>query len=150
MATSGTVTFAAGEAAKTLAVTILADARNERNETFTLVLSNASGAYIADGETTGTIVNSDPLQKAWLARFGRAVASHVSDAVEARLGGGRDKQTIPPHVTTITCTLRCCGRRPIDHIGLSTDLSAKSLNVIDNKHGERELQMSCKRSDSRQ
>ena len=149
MATSGTVTFAAGEAAKTLAVPILADARNERNETFTLVLSNASGAYIADGETTGTIVDSDPLQKAWLARFGRAVASHVSDAVEARLGGGRDKQTIPPHVTTITCTLRCCGRRPIDHIGLSTDLSAKSLDVIDNKHGERELQMSCKRRVSR-
>ena len=46
MATSGTVTFAAGEAAKTLAVPILDDARNEGNETFTLVLSNASGAYI--------------------------------------------------------------------------------------------------------
>ena len=44
MATSGTVTFAAGEAAKTLAVPILDDARNDGNETFTLVLSNASGA----------------------------------------------------------------------------------------------------------
>ena len=46
---------------------------------------NASGAAIADGEATGTIENSDPLQKMWLSRFGRTVADHVVDAVAGRL-----------------------------------------------------------------
>ena len=33
----------------------------------------------------GTIANSDPLQKVWLSRFGRTVASHVTEAVSDRL-----------------------------------------------------------------
>ena len=51
----------------------------------TLTLSNASGARIRDAEATGTIVNSDPLPRAWLARFGRTAAGHVLDAVGERL-----------------------------------------------------------------
>ena len=55
----------------------------------TLTLSNASGARIEDGEATGTIVNSDALPKAWIARFGRTVADQVMDAVEARMEAAR-------------------------------------------------------------
>ena len=51
---------------------------------------NPSGAYIEDGEATGTIENSDPLPVAWTARFGRAVASHLVDALEARLEGASE------------------------------------------------------------
>ncbi len=43
---------------------------------------------LAEGEgrtATGTINNSDPIPKAWLARFGRTVAEQVLDAVGARL-----------------------------------------------------------------
>ena len=86
--TSGTLRFAPGETAKTVRVPVLDDVVDEGEETFTLRLSAASGARIADGEATGTIVNSDPLSKAWTARFGRSVATHVLDAVGERLQGG--------------------------------------------------------------
>ena len=75
---------------------VLDDAHDEGEETLTLRLSNASRARIADGVATGTIKNSDRLQRAWLARFGRTAATHVTDAVGDRLRGtpGQDS-----HVT---------------------------------------------------
>ncbi len=85
--TSGTLTFAPGETGKTVRVPVLDDAHDEGEETLTLRLANASRARIADGTATGTIENSDPLQRAWLARFGRTVATHVTDAVGDRLRG---------------------------------------------------------------
>ena len=84
-ATSGTLTFAAGETGKTVEVPVLDDALDEGSETFVFRLSNAAGARITDGEATGTIKNSDPLQKMWLSRFGRTVADHVTAAVSDRL-----------------------------------------------------------------
>ena len=89
-AASGTLTFAPGETAKTVAVAILDDAIDEGKEKFTLRLSNPQGAYLRNmhREATGTIRNSDPLQKMWLSRFGRMVGSQVSDAVAERLVGG--------------------------------------------------------------
>ena len=84
-AASGTLTFAAGVLTQTVAVALLDDAVDEGRETFTLTLSNASGAQIADGEAVGTIINTDHMPKAWTARFGRAVAVHVVGAVEQRL-----------------------------------------------------------------
>ena len=84
-ASSGTLVFAPGETSKTVAVPVLDDAIDEGEETFTLALSDPSGATIADAEAVGTITNSDPLQKMWLSRFGRTVASHVTDAVSDRL-----------------------------------------------------------------
>ena len=86
-ATSGKLTFDPGETGKTVKVTVLDDAHDEGEETLTLTLSNATGARIRDGEATGTIVNSDPIPQAWLARFGRTVADHVVDAVAERLTG---------------------------------------------------------------
>ena len=86
-AASGTLTFDPGETAKTVDVPVLDDAHDDTEETLTLTLSNASGARIRDGEATGTILNSDAIPKAWLARFGRTVADHVVDAVAARLDG---------------------------------------------------------------
>ena len=84
-AASGTLTFAAGESSKTVSVALLDDAIDEGEETFALKLSNAQGAHVVDGEATGTIVNTDHMPKAWTSRFGRTVAVHVVDAVEARL-----------------------------------------------------------------
>ena len=88
-ATSGTLTFSAGETAKTVTVAVLDDAHDEGSETLTLALSNASGAYLADGSATGTITNSDLMPQAWLARFGRTVADQVLDAVEGRITASR-------------------------------------------------------------
>ncbi|WP_428097254.1 Calx-beta domain-containing protein [Candidatus Rariloculus sp.] len=80
-ATSGTLTFRAGETDKTVSVPVLDDAHDEGEQTLTLRLSAASGAVIADGEATGTIENTDPMPKAWLARFGRTASDHAVEAI---------------------------------------------------------------------
>ena len=89
--TSGTLTFAAGETEKTVSVPILQDAHDEGDETLTLTLSNPSGdnAWLKDGEATGTIENTDPMPRAWLARFGRTVAEQAIAAVEGRFSATR-------------------------------------------------------------
>ena len=84
-AVRGTLEFAAGETSQTIDVEIIPDQIEEDGEKFTLRLSNAVGARIADGEAVGTILNDDPIPKAWLARFGRTVADQVVTVVGARL-----------------------------------------------------------------
>ena len=97
-ATSGTLTFAAGETSKSVSVPILDDAIDEGTEYFLLRFSNPRGATLAAGEreTQGLIRNSDPLQAMWLARFGRMVASDAVASVTARLETPRDAGS---HVT---------------------------------------------------
>ena len=85
VAAAGTLFFYAGELTKTVAVTVLDDVHDDDGETLTLTLSNPLEARIVIGEATGTIVNSDPLPKAWMARFGRTIAGHLVDAMQARL-----------------------------------------------------------------
>ena len=81
---SGTLTFAAGETAKTVTVVTLDDAVDDDGETLILHLRYAFGARIEDSEATGTIHNSDPLPKGWLSRFGRTSAAHVVDMLDDR------------------------------------------------------------------
>ena len=54
-ATSGSVVFRKGTINTEIAVPVLNDAVEDDGETFTLTLSNVSGAEIADGEAVGTI-----------------------------------------------------------------------------------------------
>ena len=89
-ATSGTLTFQAGESEKTIEVAVLDDSHDEGEETLTLRLSNASGGRLTDGEATGTIENRDLLPKALLARFGRAAALHVVEQVQERIEARRE------------------------------------------------------------
>ena len=53
-ATSGTLTFAAGQTSKTITVAVRGDTLVEGAETLRVVLSNATGATIAAGNGTGT------------------------------------------------------------------------------------------------
>ena len=87
-ATSGTLTFAAGETSKTVHVPIIDDSHDEGEETFGFRLSNAAGARMGDGQATGTIANTDPMPRAWLSRFGRTASAHVAGAVVERFRGG--------------------------------------------------------------
>ena len=94
---SGTLTFTAGETAKTVSAPVLDDAHDDGGETLTLTLSNPSGgnAYLSDGTATGTIDNADPQPQAWLARFGRGAAVQTVDLLTGPLRGrGRGRQ--PP------------------------------------------------------
>ena len=90
-AASGTLTFAVGESSKTVSVAVLDDAHDEGEETFTLSLSNASGAWLEDSEATGTIKNTDLMPAALLARFGRATAEQVVEHIEERMAAPRQR-----------------------------------------------------------
>ena len=56
---NGTMIIRAGETSATIAVTVLDDNDVESNEQFTVNLSNADGATIADGTGVGTIIDDD-------------------------------------------------------------------------------------------
>jgi hypothetical protein len=58
-ATSGTLAFLPGETKRTISIAIKGDRKRELNETFTVRLSNPSGADINDGVATATILNDD-------------------------------------------------------------------------------------------
>ena len=87
-ATSGTLTFAPGETAKTISVPVFEDGHDEDHETLMLTLSNPHPwrrVRLHDATATGTISNSDAMPRAWIGRFGRTVADQVLDAVDARM-----------------------------------------------------------------
>jgi Calx-beta domain/Right handed beta helix region len=56
---AGTLTFAPGDTSEAVTVNVVADSLHETDEQFTVVLSGASGAGIANDTGTGTIVNDD-------------------------------------------------------------------------------------------
>jgi hypothetical protein len=60
LATSGTLSFAAGETAKTVTVTVKGDTLNEVDESFTVVLSSPANASIGKALALGTIVDDEP------------------------------------------------------------------------------------------
>ena len=59
-AASGTLTFPPNVATQPLVVPVTGDVLDEPNETFFVNLSSPTGATIADGQATGTIVDNDP------------------------------------------------------------------------------------------
>jgi Ca2+-binding RTX toxin-like protein len=59
--TSGQLTFEPGEQTKTISVPVKADNLYEGDETFTVEISNPSGATIGQGEAVGTIQDDDPV-----------------------------------------------------------------------------------------
>ena len=87
-ARSGTLSFAAGETEKTLRVTVLDDAVDEGDETMVVVLDPGAGVARGDRLAVGIIENSDPMPRAWLARFGRTASDHVVEAIAERWRGG--------------------------------------------------------------
>ena len=87
--TSATLTFAVGDEDKRVDVPVLDDLHDEELETFKLKLSNPVGGTIDDAEGVAYVINSDPLPKAWLARFGRTVAEQMLDGVTGRLAAPR-------------------------------------------------------------
>ena len=77
--------FAAGETEKIVTVPIIADLTDEGSESIKGALLGATGAAIRTPEAEGWIVNSDPMPRAWITRFGRTAASHAVDAIADRL-----------------------------------------------------------------
>jgi len=59
-AATGTLTFAAGQTSQVVNIAVASDATYDANETLTLALASPSGATIAHGTATGTILNDNP------------------------------------------------------------------------------------------
>ncbi|MCY3623787.1 MAG: hypothetical protein OXH68_19025 [Gammaproteobacteria bacterium] len=81
-----------GETEETSFVRIRQDSVNDGGETVKVKISNArlcndasKTVNIARAQATGTIRNTDPIPKDWLARFGRTVASQAVDVISGRL-----------------------------------------------------------------
>ena len=98
-AKSGTLTFSAGTTSKTISVSIADDIENESDETFTVTLSNASGADLGTSTATGTIENRrvEPLTASFSGMPTEHDGSsfsfelHFSDNVEAGFKKIRDR-----------------------------------------------------------
>ena len=60
VARTGTVKFAGKKLTRTVAVTVISDAIDEADETFSLELTGAKGAVISDGEGVAIINDDDP------------------------------------------------------------------------------------------
>jgi len=56
---SGTISFAPGQTVRTILVQTVDDVSVEPNQTFSVTLSNATGASITDGTGVGTIIDND-------------------------------------------------------------------------------------------
>ena len=93
-AVSGALRFGPGETAKTVSVPVLNDTHDEGSETLTLALSAPFGAEVADGTATGTIVNTGPIPRAWITRFGRTVGLQAIEAIGDRLGGAGGTEVV--------------------------------------------------------
>ncbi len=92
---SGVARFAAGAVRAEVRIETLDDSHDEGQETFAVLLSDARGVVIADGEATGMIVNSDPMPRSWLGRFGRSVAEQALDGIAERMGSAGESARAP-------------------------------------------------------
>ncbi|WP_052293709.1 cellulase family glycosylhydrolase [Azospirillum sp. B510] len=85
-ATSGKLTFAAGETAKTVTVKVLSDHLSEGTETFGLKISNPTAATIADGTGTGTIVDASAAKMAAASLSSADLLAHTMTAANDTAG----------------------------------------------------------------
>ena len=78
-ATSGTLTFQAGDTTQTVSVATTDDSVDEEDETFTLTLSSPANATLGDATATGTIVDNDDALPPLTASFSDMPASHTGE-----------------------------------------------------------------------
>ena len=112
VAQSGTLVFSPGEVAKTVSVPITDDAEREDNETFTLVLSRARNAEIADREGVGTIIDDDGV----FLRIDDAVAEESAGQMVFAL---RLDRSYPAAVTTLYQTRGASATEGVDYVGVA-------------------------------
>ena len=98
-AASGTLTFAPGETTRTISVPAISDGQPEADEAFSLALSAASNAVLADADAVGAIADSDreafraEALKGSLAAFGRTLAADAVDAIGQRFQRGPSSES---------------------------------------------------------
>jgi len=117
-AVSGTLVFAAGETEKSVVVPILGNTEVEGNKTFAVKLANSSGADIADGTATGTILNDDssgaapPRGLSKLPKNRPVVVGYVNSLRDAN---GAEQSLTPEQIATEMATLHWGGYDVVVH-----------------------------------
>ncbi len=105
VATSGTLTFAPGETQQFITVLIEADAIDEDDETFTVTLSNPTGAELGTASTaTGTIIDDDAAPTASIGSVSPIAEGDVgtTDLVfTVSLSGNATSKTVTVQYTTV-------------------------------------------------
>ncbi len=101
------VTFAAGQTTATIGIRIIGDTTNEPNETFTVVLSQPSGAVVGTGTATVTLLNDDGgLTAATQPQDGRLVvaldADHLAAVWAVAVAQWADRGVSPALLGTVT------------------------------------------------
>jgi hypothetical protein len=77
-AKSGTITFAPGQTTRSIVVAVTGDSAVEPNETFSVTLSNPTGASLAKGTGTATVLNDDPAGPASIVNMYRLYADNLT------------------------------------------------------------------------
>ena len=94
-AASGTLTFAANATSQTVRVQTAQDSADEEDETFTLELSNPSGATLGDAAATGTIEDDDESLPPLTASFRKVPAEHDGTTFTFRVKFSEDADVTP-------------------------------------------------------
>jgi len=98
--TSGTATITAGAMSTVVHVPIINDAVDELDETFTVTISNASGASIQTGTASVTITDDDPTPSLAVANLSVAESAGAA-AVTITLSGASDREVRVGYSTSI-------------------------------------------------
>ena len=98
VATTGTLTFAAGTTTQNIPITMVQDAIDELNETFTVTLSNPSNSTISRAAATITITDDDPTPS--LAVNGSNLAEAAANLNFTITLSGQSSQTVTANYAT--------------------------------------------------
>ena len=93
-ATTGTLTFAAGETTSTIDVPVLIDGSPEEDETLTVTLSNPAKATLSTPSATGTILDDDPVPASLSIADAEGLESDGALEFSVSVGGDRAMQTV--------------------------------------------------------
>ncbi len=121
---SGTLTFSAGDATKTLTVPVLADAIYEGDETAIVTLLNVSGATIDDATATLTITDDDSAPTVTLSSSASSIAENAGSSLTLTA----TLSTVTTADVTVTLAATGTGTEGTDYSSLSSiTISAGSL-----------------------
>jgi autotransporter-associated beta strand protein len=126
---NGTVTFAPGETAKTVAVAVKADAGSEGTETFSLNLSSPSNVAIADGTGVATVTQPVAVGTVLIGEFRlRGPNGEADEFVEVY--NNTDQEINVADANPLTCALQVLNTGPATACGWAlVDLQGSVSNV---------------------
>jgi len=113
VASSGTITFAAGTTSQTITITVNGDTTSEPDETFNITLSSATGANLPTGAAIGTITNDDASPTMNTVRMGDDPTSPGRQTLIVEGTNGNDSITFKRHRNSVIVYLNGVARQTV-------------------------------------